>query len=106
MNTSDGFRDGQIALRKIPIQVGQTYILNSSDFIENDFTGGNGTYATSINGIRQYETNQTYTGQIHFTRFDTENFIMSGTFEFMAKDIFSEETVSITNGRFDLNFTN
>jgi hypothetical protein len=106
MNTSDGFRDGQIALRKVTIQEGETYSLNISDFIEDDFTGGNGTFATSINGVRQYETNENYTGKIHFTRFDTQNFIISGTFEFEAQDIFSEETVSITNGRFDLNFTN
>ena len=65
-----------------------------------------GTFATSINGVRQYESNENYTGKIHFTRFDTQNFIISGTFEFEAQDIFSEETVSITNGRFDLNFTN
>jgi hypothetical protein len=106
MNTSEGFRDGQIALRNIEVQEGQTYILNISDFVEDDFTGGNGTYTTSIGGVTQYETNETFTGEIHFTRFDTENFIMSGTFEFEAQDIFSEETVSITNGRFDLNFTN
>jgi hypothetical protein len=105
-NTQSGFKDGQISLSKINIQEGQTYILNISDFLEDDFVGGNGTYSTNIGGITQYETNSEITGQIHFTRFDTQNFIMSGTFEFEAKDIFSEKTISITNGRFDLNFTN
>lgn len=106
MYTQNGFKDGQISLSKIEIQEGQTYILNISDYLEDDYTGGNGTYATNIGSITQYETNTNYVGQIHFTRFDTENFIMSGTFEFEAQDIFSEETISITDGRFDLNFTN
>ena len=106
INTSNGFKDGQISLSKIEVQEGQTYILNISDYLEDDYVGGNGTYTTNIGAITQYETNSNYTGQIHFTRFDTENFIMSGTFEFEAQDIFSEETISITNGRFDLNFTN
>ncbi|MEM0542222.1 hypothetical protein WFZ85_06315 [Flavobacterium sp. j3] len=105
-NTQSGFKDGQISLSKINIQEGQTYTLNISDFLEDDFVGGNGTYSTNIGGITQYETNTNYTGQIHFTRFDTQNFIMSGTFEFEAKDILTEETISITNGRFDMQYTN
>lgn len=110
MNTSKGWKYGQISLDNIDVKEGQTYILNISDYAEdNNYTGGNGTYASydsTINKIIQYETNSNYIGKIHFTRFDTENFIMSGTFEFEAKDIMSGESISITDGRFDLNFTN
>jgi len=107
MDTQNGFKDGQLILSQLEIQQGETYVLNISDYLEeDDFTGGAGRYATNINEQSQYETNTNYTGQIHFTRFDTENFIMSGTFEFEAQEILSGETISITNGRFDLNFTN
>jgi hypothetical protein len=106
MNTSEGFMFGQIDLSKIEINEGETYTLNISDFLEDDYVGGNGTYATNIGEQSQYETNETVTGHIHFTRFDTENFIMSGTFEFQAKEIQSGKTINITDGRFDLNFTN
>lgn len=106
-NTSQGYKSGQIAINRIQIEEGQTYILNKSSYTDGDYTGGGATFVSTLPEIYgQYETNTNYTGQIHFTRFDTQNFIMSGTFEFEAKDILSEETISITNGRFDLNFTN
>lgn len=107
MNTSNGFKDGQIAISKINIQENQTYILNKSGYIDGDYTGAGATFVSNIPEIYgQYETNSNYTGKIHFTRFNTENFIMSGTFEFEAQDIFSGETISITHGRFDMNYTN
>lgn len=107
MNTPNGFKDGQIVLSQLEIQEGETYILNISDYLqEEDFIGGAGRYATNINEQSQYETNVNYIGQIHFTRFDTQNFIMSGTFEFEAQEILSGKIINITDGRFDLNFTN
>lgn len=98
---------GQIALSKIKVEEGKKYSLKFSPYLEEDFTGGAGTYAintTSLSG--QYETDQNHLGEIYFLKFDEQNGIMSGTFQFIAKDIFSERTVSITDGRFDLKFTN
>lgn len=107
MDNSNGYKDGQLAISKTIIQEGQTYILNKSSYLDGDYIGAGATFVSNLPEIfGQYETNTNYTGQIHFTRFDTQNFIMSGTFEFEAKDILTEETISITNGRFDLNFTN
>jgi hypothetical protein len=105
MDNSNGYKDGQIAISKTVIQEGQTYILNKSSYLDGDYIGAGATFVSTLPEIYgQYETNSNYTGQIHFTRFDTQNFIMSGTFEFEAKDILSEKTISITNGRFDLQY--
>ena len=48
-----------------------------------------------------YEFENTYEGTVTFTKIDTENFIISGTFEFstVTEDC---EDVKITNGRFDM----
>lgn len=105
--TSEGYKSGQLVVSKTEVQEGQTYSLDKSSYTDGDYTGSGATFVSTIPEIYgQYETNFNYTGQIHFTRFDTENFIMSGIFEFEAQEILSGETISITNGRFDLNFTN
>lgn len=99
-------RLGQIALRNTQINEGEIYVLNKSNFLEGNYSGG-GTFFTDIEPEEgQYETNQNFTGQIYFTRFDDENNIISGTFSFEAQEIFTGKTVTITDGRFDLTFTN
>lgn len=45
-------------------------------------------------------------GSLIITRFDSENFIISGTFSFKAKDLNTGAIVEITEGRFDMNYTN
>ena len=42
-------------------------------------------------------------GKVVITRLDTINRIISGTFEFEGQEILQKQTVSITEGRFDLN---
>lgn len=46
-----------------------------------------------------------YPGTLVITNFDPENFIISGTFEFTVLDNDGSE-INITNGRFDMNYTN
>jgi hypothetical protein len=43
-------------------------------------------------------------GELHLTRFDTVNRIVSGTFFFTARDTVSGDSVNIQDGRFDLRF--
>jgi hypothetical protein len=106
-DNSDGYKDGQIAISKIEVQENQTYVLDKSSYTDGDYTGAGATFVSNLTEtLGQFETNANFTGTIHFTRFDTENFIMSGTFEFQAQEIISGETITITDGRFDLNFTN
>lgn len=51
-----------------------------------------------------YLTNTRYTGSITFTRVDTTNHIIAGTFEFTAENTDgSGETIKVTDGRFDIN---
>ena len=58
--------------------------------------GGNGEiYSTTVNNP----------GTLTITRFDQDNFIISGTFEFTVVDNDGNE-INITNGRFDMNYTN
>jgi len=44
-------------------------------------------------------------GTLIITNFDQDNFIISGTFEFTVLDNDGGE-INITNGRFDMNYTN
>lgn len=50
-----------------------------------------------------YELEDTYSGFVVFSKIDTENFIISGSFEFSSVNV-NCENVDITNGRFDLQY--
>jgi hypothetical protein len=59
-----------------------------------------------IKGLFQggcYMTSSLYTGKVRFTKIDTVNRIISGTFQFSAIDKSSGKTLNITDGRFDVN---
>lgn len=97
---------GEIDIRRNEIIEGHTYFLNENS-IQNDFTGGSANYIYINNSSSgEFQTNSTHFGYITFTRFDTNINIMSGTFQFEAEDINTGEIISISNGRFDLTFTN
>ncbi|TYZ06144.1 hypothetical protein FY528_19140 [Hymenobacter lutimineralis] len=49
-----------------------------------------------------YVTNPAYIGKVVVTRLDTIQHIVSGTFEFKAKEIAGAKIISITDGRFDV----
>ncbi|MFS4483930.1 hypothetical protein ACKGJY_12995 [Hyunsoonleella sp. 2307UL5-6] len=105
--TTNNSKRGQIAISNIEIVEGETYIINISDFLEDDYNGSSGTFTTNTPQLfGQFETDQDNTGFITFIRFDDTNNIMSGTFQFEAKEITTGQIISITNGRFDLTFTN
>ncbi|WP_396179465.1 hypothetical protein [Flavobacterium sp.] len=101
----DNFKAGQIGLRKTEVVEGATYILNNDKTTLDDFTGGNANYVFFNNSNSgEFHTNSNFYGTVTFTKFDTENGIMSGTFEFQAQGLNTEEIVNITEGRFDLTF--
>ncbi len=55
--------------------------------------------------IRTFYYSYSNSGQIHITRFDTINTIVSGTFELRAFDVDNpSDTIQITQGRFDVNW--
>jgi hypothetical protein len=49
-----------------------------------------------------YMTSSMHTGKVQFTRIDTINRIVSGTFEFSAIDKNTGKTIKVTDGRFDI----
>lgn len=103
---SNDFEDMSISIRRLELFEEETYILNMNS-IQNDFTGGSAGYVFSNDTESgEFETNQVHFGSITFTRFDKQNQIMSGTFEFHAEEINTGEVINITDGRFDLTFTN
>jgi hypothetical protein len=50
-----------------------------------------------------YDYNNTYQGNVKFTKIDTINYLISGTFEFSTVTD-NCENINITNGRFDLQY--
>lgn len=109
INWENGFGDnfvaGQISIRKTQIVEGESYILNNNNSSLEEFSGGSAKYVFSDNSNSgEFNTNSNYYGTVTFTKFDTENGIMSGTFEFQAQELNSEEIVNVTEGRFDLTF--
>lgn len=55
--------------------------------------------------ILDVTTSVDYQGQLKVNNFDEDNFIISGTFEFTVLDDDGNE-IKITDGRFDMNYTN
>ncbi|MEZ4856436.1 MAG: hypothetical protein R2812_08195 [Gelidibacter sp.] len=77
-----------------------TYTLkeeNSNNYFGKYNIGGGITYS----GTSSTENS----GTLKITNFDQDNFIISGTFEFTVLDNDGNE-INITNGRFDINYTN
>ncbi|NRB58309.1 MAG: hypothetical protein HRU50_00035 [Winogradskyella sp.] len=61
------------------------------------------TSQVSENTFCLYEYGDTYEGYVRFTNIDTENFIISGTFEYSTIREGCQD-INITNGRFDLQY--
>jgi hypothetical protein len=59
-------------------------------------------YGVCGSGNSYFYTSPKYTGWVNVSKSDTVSGIVSGTFEFTGADL-NGNTVSITNGRFDLN---
>jgi hypothetical protein len=109
INWGNGFGDnfvaGQISIRKTQIIEGESYLLNNNNSSLVDFIGGSANYLFSNNSnFGEFHTNPNHSGIITFTRFDTQSGIMSGTFEYQAQELVTEEIINITEGRFDLTF--
>lgn len=66
-----------------------------------------GLYGFVNASIITYQTTTIVSGQLHITKFDQTNQIISGTFNFNAirTDILNSDTVHVTDGRFDMKYT-
>jgi hypothetical protein len=79
-----------------PLNINQVY-----SFDNNLYKVGYSNITSDLTCI--YEFQDTYQGFVTFTKIDTENFIISGTFEFSTVTD-NCENINITNGRFDLQY--
>ncbi len=85
----------------MPLIQQETYQLK--EYLTNSYFGR----YTIGGGITYSGTSRTeFPGTLTITRFDPANFIISGTFSFTAKEIYTGQTVEITEGRFDMQYTN
>lgn len=77
-------------------------VRNMTDIGSYDLTLNNNYADYNIAGI-VYKATQ---GTVRITRYDKANKILSGRFNFIGRDNAAGKTVSITDGRFDVTFTN
>jgi hypothetical protein len=94
--------DKAISIRLIEIPVIKSYILNNT-------LPARAEYRDQIINC-SYETNADVIGFLTIKFIDTDNFIISGTFEFdavlnqMDSGVGCQDTVRVTNGRFDIKY--
>ncbi|MBX7205961.1 MAG: hypothetical protein K1X81_11105 [Bacteroidia bacterium] len=76
------------------------YFLSFKDISINDFTVNHGAY-TYASGLPLNLNNYAY---MNISRFDTVNYIISGTFSFSLYDLTGTHQIKIDKGRFDVNY--
>jgi len=105
INASTG---GGSQMKSINIGCLDMPLLSVNNFFLKEFEMGNyfGEYRKAAGFEFDGSSFTTNPGNLVITRFDASNFIISGTFSFKAKDIYTGEIVEITNGRFDMQYTN
>jgi hypothetical protein len=85
----------------IELEQNHTYPLN---VYSNNTSYGEGSFVySSTEGYAVY-TDIIYSGELHITRFDTSQHIISGTFWYDLKHPVTGDTVKIRDGRFDVHF--
>lgn len=102
-----GQKDLEGFLNTISITIGESeigsMIVEGNTYILNSNTNPKGEHYTEIlNCI--YTTDSNAEGSIQITNFDEVNFIVSGTFHFESVSNDCSGTISITDGRFDLQY--
>lgn len=75
----------------------------------NIYPGQSQSYAyyvkRKLTPIDEWITNEKVGGQVNITKFDLENRIVSGTFQFSAESRYTPgQTITVTDGRFDVKF--
>jgi hypothetical protein len=100
-----GSRRDEIGLRTVSIQGIDVDPLKEGTYALKSEISGNFSGLYGIDGGLTLDTGTTdeNPGLLTITRFDLEEFIVSGTFEFSVKDD-EGNTLNFTDGRFDLKF--
>ena len=100
-----GSRRDELGLRSVSIQGFDIQIIEGENYMLKSSESGNFTGIYLIDGGLTLDTGTTdeTPGLLTITRFDLEEFIVSGTFEFSVIDD-EGNTLNFTDGRFDLKF--
>ena len=98
---NDDMEPCNIYLGSIALELNEdnTYLLTSVS------EGNAGAGIFFCNELEDYETTSEYSGELTITKFDFENHIVSGTFNFTVLNTQTNKLYVITNGRFDTLFT-
>jgi len=98
---------GGTELKSINIGCLDVPLLEETNYTLLEFATGNYFGEYTIGGGIDYHgiTSISNPGVLTITNFDQTNFIISGTFSFTVLDNNGNE-INITNGRFDMNYTN
>ncbi len=103
--SNDSNNDYNVALvlgtTMLDIHEGQTLKLEGYNVIGKAF----GSYGIITGSVLSYETSSFVTGQLYISKFDQIKQIVSGTFSFNAVNASKPDTIHITDGRFDMKYT-
>jgi hypothetical protein len=85
-----------------------TFLLNQNTDVFPLQTANYGYFVKrKFNPLNEWITDETHTGSVTITRYDTAALIVSGTFEFTAGNIDSTtNAIHVTEGRFDAKISN
>jgi hypothetical protein len=98
-NDSNGLRYITILSNKLEFTQGAIYNIKQQD-------ADNSLYAFYTPQLNQgFRTTESFTGTLQITKLDLSNNIISGTFKFDAVKLNSGEIVKITEGRFDMKYS-
>ena len=104
---ADNENDNNTQLKGVIVGTDSLAIVQGQTLVFKTFAPGNAdasyTIYPTIGQIR-YVTNNTVSGELTITKLDSVKQIVSGTFYFNAINI-AGETVSVTDGRFDMQYT-
>ena len=103
--TGDSAQSIRVGTKNATIEEGGVYNLNAKPFYTESENGRGGGYSTiDATEEKYYYTTPSVTGELHITKLNFENHIVSGTFWFDAVNE-EGEMVEVREGRFDMQFT-
>jgi hypothetical protein len=104
------YQEGRLSITGVASAIGQTMRLSLYDLNLTEQAYALNAYPDSygildeINTYCEYITSSEYSGQLTITHLDKINYIISGTFEFEAYSVDCSKKVTVTKGRFDLQY--
>lgn len=96
---------GNAGFETVGVGINDNTNIKVTSYILNDVIGRRGDYKNSTLTNDRYFTDATHTGQLEITKIDKAKKIMEGNFYFNAYNGYRNDSVSITEGKFRLQYT-